>query len=73
MGAEAHQFVDPLLKLFVDGVSAGFDGFETTDRFLSAVGHVDDELVVGAEGEAVGHGWYRLWVAGEWSSPMSLR
>ena len=73
VGAEPHEFVDPLLKLLVDGVGAGVDVLKAADRLFCAVSHVDDKLVIGGVGEAVDHGLVGLWVAGEWSSPMSLR
>ena len=61
VSAEVHQLVDPLSKLLVDGVSAGLDALKAADRLLGAVGHVNDKLVIGDEGEAVVHDLVGLW------------
>ena len=69
--AKMHQLVNPLGELLVNGLGAGLDGFETVNRLLSAVRHVDDELMIGDEGEAVVHGLVGLVVGGRCSSHVS--
>ena len=76
MGAEVHQLMDPLLKLLIDGSGPGVDILQAGDSLFSAIGHVNDQLMIGGVREAdVGrdHGLVGVRLAGEWSSPMSLR
>ena len=68
-----HQLVDAFLKLLVDGSSAGVDVLKAADDLLSAVSHIDDELVISGVRKAVNHGFVGVRLAGEWSSPMHLR
>ena len=51
VGAEVHQLVDPLGELFVDGVGPGSVRLDGFDGLFGAVGHVDDQLLVGGVGE----------------------
>ena len=73
VGAEAHQFMDPDLKVLINVCGAGFDGLEAADRLFSAVGHVDDELLIDGVREGGRHYLLGLRLAGECSSPMSIR
>ena len=52
VSAEVHQLVNSLLKLLIDGGGPRFDVLQAADGLFSAVGHVDDQLVIGDEGEA---------------------
>ena len=69
MRAEAHQLVNPAGLQFVEFSLAIVGG--KADGFLQAVSHVGDQLVVGAVRKE--HGSWGVRLAGEWSSPMSLR
>ena len=73
VGAVVHQFMDPDLKVLINVCGAGFDGLEAADRLFSAVGHVDDELLIDGIGEGGWHCLLGLCVWGECSSPMSIR
>ena len=52
VGAEVHQLVDPLSELFIDGSGTGIDVLKAGDGLFGTVGHIDDQLMVGAEGKA---------------------